>query len=115
MPSDQPSSSASRTTVPEKAKSKRARRVNGTAFIVLSGVETGENGYLSAMTVRVNQLGAAFEQAVVVIPAHNEAALLPRCLADHIGTASTALADQSWCHSVLPTRQGIATKPLSQH
>jgi hypothetical protein len=55
--------------------------VYGTAFIVLSGVETGENGYLSAVTVRVNQLGAAFEQAVVVIPAHNEARFCPAACA----------------------------------
>lgn len=44
------------------------------------GVKSGENGYLSAMTARVNQGVTAFDQAIVVIPAHNEVGLLPRCL-----------------------------------
>ncbi|MFN6550797.1 glycosyltransferase [Mycolicibacterium septicum] len=32
------------------------------------------------MTARVNQSATAFDQAIVVIPAHNEVTLLPRCL-----------------------------------
>ena len=32
------------------------------------------------MTARPNHLETHFDQAVVVIPAHNEAASLPRCL-----------------------------------